>query len=76
MPWETCDNPKHKQRRLQTANRFGSDIIELADTLKTVLAQMVGELLAQAMEQSRSMGSNWQDQEAWDVSSLGIWADK
>lgn len=32
---------------------------------------MVGELLGQAMEQSRSMGSNWQDQEAWVLSIHG-----
>ena len=32
---------------------------------------MVGELLSQAMEQSRSMGSTWQDQEAWVLSIHG-----
>lgn len=32
---------------------------------------MVGELLSQTMEQSRSMGSNWQDQEAWVLSIHG-----
>ena len=33
--------------------------------------QMVGELLGQAMEQSRSVRSNWQDQEACVLSIHG-----